>query len=396
MENTAAISYSEIEAKNTSINLSADFFLTETGEKAFYKRHIPLREIRTHYNKKGYGFHWSNFDAKLLQKLIINRHLKEIVIDRYEYTTKRKETEDITKLIIYGILFEEINREICQVFVNSEFIESLNTKNPLKRIDMHSRFDNQTLQEFLKNNHEAVNEFKNILSIDPIAVVDNDSDLDEKAKAKRKFIIRDIIDNIEAKNWFLFYFILRTEEKVNIMQEINHLILEYLQKIKIADYLSLMIIELLGNAEKGNFLTLLSTEGKIEKIRFAEMISNVESRQELLLSAEKHHFSIILSYKFSYHIKTDSYILTITVINKTTPVEEKAKKNSTPLYKHRTGKDLAGYLEDIPEEEISNTIGLFYLKFLNEVSKEVQMNFDAKVVFDDIRKETLSYLTLYF
>jgi hypothetical protein len=381
--------------KKSFIELPADVILSQRGEATLYQRQIPLREIRTHYLKKGYGFHWEHYDAKMLQQLVTNRFIKEMIISRFEFTSKRAEIRDLTKIIIYGILYEEINKEISSIFLGSQFIETINSENPLKQIGTNTSFDKQKLADFINNNREAIDEFKKIISIDPFAVIDNDKSLDEKTRTIRKLNIKNIIENIDAKNWFLFYFIIRTEDKISILQDLNNLLFEYLKKIKIADYTSLVILELLSNLEKVNLLFLYTKETGEGLAKANSYILDTLSRMELLKSIEKHGLEIILNYKLSFHLNTERYILTVTIINKTTPFEYKAKLNASVAAKNNSEDNLVYYLNIIPEEELSSATSLFYLKSMIEVCERINLKFNAKVVFDEIRNETIYHLVLH-
>jgi len=85
-------------------------------------------------------------------------------------------------------------------------------------------------------------------------------------------------------------------------------------------------------------------------------------------------------------------------MGRTTISEEKIKKKIKTQSDTKKGSNLASYLENVSGNENSSgtELGMHYLNFLTEASKEAGVSFDARVTFDDYRYETTSTISLRF
>ena len=110
-------------SKKPDISLPAKFILTDEGLSYFSGRNIPVRDLVTYAGRRKSGFFWPSFKAALAQKLVVNRLLGQIDIERPEFLTKREEVIDITKLLVYGILYKKFKPTLNEILFNSEIIE---------------------------------------------------------------------------------------------------------------------------------------------------------------------------------------------------------------------------------------------------------------------------------
>jgi len=388
------------EKKHPYINLPSKFFLTDRGESHFYQRNIPLHELHSYDGRKGFGFQWANFNAKIVQKLITKTFFKEICIERFEFLTKRADIIDLTKLIVYALLYEEAAVDVATIFIKSEMVAMLNAKNPRKKITLESDFNQKILDDFFKSREDELKALHEMMLLDPFVIIDEDKELKPEEKEMKKNVVRNFINAIDAKSWFLFHFICKSMEKVDILSELNTLLISYLKKTKIADYVALMLLELAGQAERVSFEKLARMKKLLGEIEFEEYFASADNRKKLLDLAEKNNHRMVLDYKFSELMRGQSgkhSVLTITMINPGLMIEKARREFKEKMDTDTREKGLGDFFKNMPPEKMAQSgMGMFYLSFLEEACNAEKLKFDARIVCDDKKEETLFILTLHF
>ncbi len=111
-----------IEEKNRVIELPIIVIFTEEGINWFIRNNKKLRKYRLADNTVEYGLSLDRFEAPLIQRMIHLNYISTIELSRVEFTSKRNEIMDLSKLILYDFLYKKFEEDVFKRFVNSNFI----------------------------------------------------------------------------------------------------------------------------------------------------------------------------------------------------------------------------------------------------------------------------------
>src|SRR5512147_2941223 len=98
-------------AKKPIIELPVIITLTTDGVEWLRRNNRQPRRVRTADNRLEYGIALRNFSAASLQKMINIDYIAAVEIARTEYSDKRHEIIDLTKLVVYRILHRSFEEE---------------------------------------------------------------------------------------------------------------------------------------------------------------------------------------------------------------------------------------------------------------------------------------------
>jgi hypothetical protein len=380
------------------VELPAKFVLTDEGVGYFSNKNIPVRDFMTYDGRRKTGFFWQNFKAPLVQKMVINRMLGQIDIERPELLTKREEIIDLTKLLVYGILYKKFKPALNEILFESEIIDQIRKKNPKKNITSDFRFNTEIVNQFMITNSETIRTLKELLLLDPYAMIDSDTDLGEREKHEKRHIVQRFIEQIEDNTWFLLHFVNKTRGKFEIIDSINRVLLSYVKKTKIADYIGFMLMELAQNAEKAHFERIAKTRklmGEFDNLDI--LLKKAEFRQSLIESAVKNSNLMNLNFKFEGDaLSLNSRLkLQIQLTNKGLLMEKQKDQLKKKIKTDTRETTLASFYQGADSEKLGAGLGLYYLSYLEDACAEENMKFDARIIADDRREETAVMIILY-
>jgi len=388
----------KVRGRSTSINLPSKFILSDEGMSYFSQRNIPVRDLTTFDGRRKSGFFWPSFKAGLIQKMVVNRLLEMIEVDRHEFLTKREDIIDVTKLLVYGVLYKKFKPALNEILFKSEIIEKIKQANPKKNIGPDFKFNEDIVNNFMKTNGTAIATLKEILLLDPFAVIENDKDINERDKFEKKKIITRFLEQIDDNMWFLFHFLNKTKSKFEIIEQITRILISFFKKTKIADYIAFMLMELIQNAEKAHLEKLAKNKKLMsEEDNIDILLKSKQFREKLYDSAIKNRQFINLSYKFQGDVfsATNRLKLQIQIINKGLLVDKDKKKLTEKIKTDTKEKTLANFYKEGSGEKLGAGLGLYYLSYLEDACVEENMKFDARIVSDDKKEETIVMIILH-
>lgn len=382
--------------RNPTIALEGKYLLTEEGVRYCSRNRIPLRDLPTHAGKIGTGFVWKQFNAPFVQKLIANRLLGSIDIDRPELLSKRPEIIDTTKLLVYGILYKKFRPTLQSILLATESIRHLVQKSP-NRSPGAIRFPEENVQNFVEESGSGLEALKQRVLAAPLARIDSDKSLSDEDKVERRRIARKYLDTIDNHTWYLFHLIDRTSSREVLIAKIDDVLLRFVDKARIADYLAFMLMELIQIAEGVHLETVASRHSRVRPSpgAAARLAADPQIKTKLSRTAEARGDLINLHFKFdtnptSVHKRQRlSISVTTSGLVAWRSQEELQEKKKTdvreiPLsvFYRQTGDD--------PEANL----GLFYLSYLEEACVEQNARFDANIYRDERRDETITTILL--
>jgi len=380
------------------INLPVKITLTNEGVSWFISHNRKLSKFRTVDDLLEYGVSLDCFYPVSLQKMISIDYLYKIEISCIEFSSKRKEIMDLSKLLVYGILYKKFDYEIFWQFIKSPLIKKWNRINPSRIIDENSIFNELFLKNMMARNTELISEiFKEIL--DPITLnIKEDLSLSPEEQYIQICLSKRYLESIRSIVWWILSKSRKLGEYSLIIPVIRAKLTEFLDKAKIAEYLALMVMELAANAENTRFREIARDIYKRQVVDIERLIVNKEIREALCRRMEKRGDQLYMMWKISgkgASIGTENR-LKVVLFNRKYDYDKLKEEVEDKKRLDLKNKNLFDFYQEIPEQKKNKELGFFYLSYLNEACEKQNVRFDSNVSQLPQRDLTVITLSLKF
>jgi len=382
-----------MQEKKSVINLPVKLVLTEGGTSFFIRKGKNLRKFKLADNLEEYGIVLDTFTPSSLQRMMLVDYLSKIEISKSEFMSTRQEVMDISKLIVYSMLYRQYDSYIFARVLASDVIKKWNRLNPANIIDDKTPINDSFLHTVLKEKEKDIREIKDEILSPMYAFINKSTSLLPEEKNIQLLLSEKFLNNLRPFTWFIIAKFRGSEGYELLLKSIRTSLAEYMEKSKIAEYVSLMIIELAMNAENSN----LKREAKAifkGAVDMNAVLFDPAIRTQVIESLERKGELVYLSWKIGSRGASVGMQgrLQITLYNKEseyqTTKETIEERKSADLKK----KSLQDFYRELPEGEASTELGLYYLSYLSEACEKVNVKFESLV--NQIPGSDLTVITL--
>jgi hypothetical protein len=311
--------------------------------------------------------------------------------------SKRQDVMDLSKLITYATLYRRFDEVIFTKTIESDLIKQWNRQNPGNIIDRKTSINDTTLLESLAKSKSTVDAIKQEM-LKPIydKVKDNDDFLPEE-KNSYLFLAEKYLNTLRPFTWFILSRFKDSNEYLDLLNQIEITLQDFMEKSKISEYLSLMVMELAIYAENSNMQSFAAERYK-GTLNPMDVMYDPEMRKMIIVEMEKRNQNVFLAWKIAGDSKgvSSRSKLTVQIYNKEAGfVETKKTVDDTKGVKKMKEKTLMDFYkeEETNTEQIGdNSMGLYYLSFLSEECNKVGVHFESLV--HEINESKLTVITL--
>ena len=181
-------------------------------------------------------------------------------------------------------------------------------------------------------------------------------------------------------NWYIITLFAKNEGAAEMYVAIRNLLSSYMDKSKVAEYISVMVMELALNNENTN----IRKEAKnmyhgIDDID--ALIFDPEVRAKIVQELQRKHELVFLSWKLgggSTSIGKQGR-LSITLYNKDDEFQEMKENIESAKASNTNKKSLIDFYRELPEGQEGTDLGLYYLSYLDDACKKVNVKFESLV-----------------
>ena len=140
--------------KKFSLNLPLKVILTEEGASHFISHKIKLLRFRLADNIEEYGISLNPFSPQSLQNMILVNYISKIEISMSEFVSVRQEVMDLSKVVVYSLLYKQFDRQLF-----ADFIQFFNCKHSYPSLFLNCAFVHIFCKYavYLVNGHSSVN-----------------------------------------------------------------------------------------------------------------------------------------------------------------------------------------------------------------------------------------------
>ncbi len=381
--------------RKTSLSLPLKIILTEEGSNFFIRQNKKLLKFKLADNVEEYGISLDQFTPSTVQRLLLIDYISKIEISKPEFVTSRQETMDLSKLIVYSVLYRQYDSYIFHQILASDVIKKWNRLNPANIIDEKTHINENFLRSVLKKNEKIILAAKQEILSPLYTFINKNTSLLPEEKNIQLLLSEKFMNNLRPFTWFIITKFRDADGFDSILRTIRSSLTEYMDKAKIGEYISLMLMELVVSAENTNLRKEVMNmyKGAVDP---NTVMFDPSIRKKAILELERKHELVFLSWKLgggNSSIGTQGKIQ-ITIFNKDDQSETVRESINDKKNADLKKKSLIDFYREIPEGEEDTNLGMYYLSYLSEACDKVNVKFESMA--NQFRDSDLTVINLSF
>ena len=302
---------------------------------------------------------------------------------------------DLSKLIVFSLLYKQFDREAFTSLVETDCVRKHNRSNPSQLIDERTKMSDAQLRSRMKNMDATITKARKQI-LDPLwADILENKDLTPEEKNIFLLMTEKFLNRMSLLNWFIITKFFNKPGFDEILSKLRTVLTAYTEKSKVAEYISVMVMELALNSENTN----IRKEAKIMYRgidEFETLIYDPDIRKKIIEELQRKHELVFLSWKLgggSSSIGKQGR-LQITLYNKDDEFQEVKENIETKKSADLNKRSLIDFYRELPEGQEGTDLGLYYLSYLDEACKKVNVKFESLV--NQYAASDLTVITLIF
>ncbi len=352
--------------KKFLLNIPLKVILTDEGTSHFMSNNKKLMRIKLADNREKFGISLNNFSPISVQTMILLDYVKNIEICMPEFVSKRQEVMDLSKVVVYSLMYKQFNHELFSRLVNCECVRKYNRSNPTQILDEQTQISEKELQRLMPNRASVIKKAKKLI-LDPVwKEIMANKNYSPEERNLYLLMTEKFLDRMSSISWFIVTRFAKDEGFPQIERELRTKLMEYMEKSQLAEYISLMVMELALSNENANL-----------RKKAASMLNGVVENYDELLRDPKERIRIInqLVGGNSTASVGNRGKLEITLYNKAGEFEEVKASVESAIVAGSKRKTLVDFYSD----DADQNLGLSYLSYVDEACKKVGVRFESMV-----------------
>jgi hypothetical protein len=353
--------------EEAKIQLPVRLVLTEEGASCLARVENSLKRGRTARDRTLISL--QAFNPQTVQRLIQNRYLDsaETSLQLRQLGQRRKNLMDLTRLVTHGFLYRQFDLRTFGALLGSPLIKQWNRGNPRNPIDARTPLSGQHLakamQQLLPHVHPLQQQVAQLVE----RRIGQSAQVDERDKALLLATGHRLLAGLSPVIWVVLAAHRRSAACAEFLQSIADGVGAYLEKSAVAEYLSLMLVELLVFLQTAPAPRLAGSAAQLR------IIYQLGPRLQLPDQAGK---------------------LQITLLHSLTEADELNRQISEKAGVRVKQKSLKDFFHEKTTPHCREHLGLYYLSYLKEASKNLGIRFSSTVGQVGRGERTLIHLLL--
>mgnify|MGYP003504048023 FL=1 len=366
--------------KKFIIELPLKVVLTEDGASNFISNNKKLLRFKLADNVDEYGISLTKFSPQSIQSMILLDYISKIEISMSEFNSCRQEVMDLSKVIVYTLLYKQFDREVYDALIQCECVRKHNRANPSHLIDERTKMSERQLRSVLQNKEAIIQNTRKTI-LEPVwKVIMDNPDFSSEEKNIYILMSEKFMNRLGLMNWYIITLFNKSETAGEMFAALRVLLNSYMEKSKVAEYISVMVMELALNNENTNIRKEAKTMYHgIDDID--GLIFDQDVRAKIVAELQRKHELVFLSWKLgggSSSIGKQGR-LSITLYNKDDEFQEVKENIETAKNSNTNKKSLIDFYRELPDGQEGTDLGVYYLSYLDEACKKVNVKFESIV-----------------
>ena len=381
--------------KKFIIELPLKVILTEDGASNFISHNKKLMRFRLADNVDEYGISLNKFSPQSIQSMILLDYISKIDISMSEFVSSRQEVMDLSKVVVYSLLYKQFDRDVYGALIQCECVRKHNRANPSHLIDEKTKMSERQLRSILQNKENIIQQTRRSI-LDPIwkSIMTNP---DYSAEEKNIYLLMSekFMNRLGLMNWYIITLFHKADGANEMFIAIRNLLSSYMEKSKVAEYISVMVMELALNNENTNIRK--EARNMYQDVEDIDaLIFDPEVRAKIVAELQRNHELVFISWKLgggSASIGKQGK-LSITLYNKDDEFQEVKENIDNAKSSNTAKKTLIDFYRELPDGQEGTDLGLYYLSYLDDACKKVNVKFESLV--NQFSASELTVITLNF
>ncbi|MBR4789843.1 MAG: hypothetical protein IK024_03015 [Treponema sp.] len=381
--------------KKFIIELPLKVILTEDGASNFISHNKKLMRFRLADNVDEYGISLNKFSPQSIQSMILLDYISKIEISMSEFVSSRQEVMDLSKVVVYSLLYKQFDRDVYAALIQCECVRKHNRANPSHLIDEKTKMSERQLRSILQNKETVIQQTRRSI-LDPIwkAIMTN-PDYSDEEKNIYLLMSEKFMNRLGLMNWYIITLFHKADGANEMFIAIRNLLSSYMEKSKVAEYISVMVMELALNNENTNIRK--EARNMYQDVEDIDaLIFDPEVRAKIVAELQRNHELVFISWKLgggSASIGKQGK-LSITLYNKDDEFQEVKENIDNAKSSNTAKKTLIDFYRELPDGQEGTDLGLYYLSYLDDACKKVNVKFESLV--NQFSASELTVITLNF
>ena len=381
--------------KKFYLDLPLKVVLTQEGASHFISHKKKLLRFRLADNQEEYGISMDHFSPMSLQNMILVDYVSKLEISMSEFVSRRQEIMDLSKVIVYSILYKQFDREIFAALIQCDCVRRYNRSNPGHLIDERTRIPEKQLRTTLTMKDNVIQAARQTI-LEPVwkSIMSN-KDYTPEEKNIYLLMTEKFLNRLSLMNWYIITKFFKADGFVQILSIIRQYLANYMDKSKVAEYISVMVMELALNSENTNMRK--EAKSLYQGIDNADtLIYDPEIRSKIIQELVRKHEVVFLQWKIgggSTSIGKQGS-LNITLYNKDDEFQEVKENIENKMSANLNKKSLIDFYRQMPDGQEGTDLGLYYLSYLDDACKKVNVKFESLV--NQFTSSDLTVISLKF
>ena len=230
--------------KKFLLDIPLKLILTDEGTSHFISNQKKLMRIKLADNRERFGISLNNFSPLSVQNMIMLGYIKNIEISMPEFVTRRQEVMDLSKVVVYSLMYKQFNHEVFNKIVACECVRKYNRSNPTQILDEQTQISDKDLMRLMPNASVKIKKAKKDI-LDPIW---KEIMLNQRYSPEERnlylLMTEKFLDRMSMISWFIITKFAKDEGFWQLEKELRLKLMEYMEKSQLAEYISLMLMEL--------------------------------------------------------------------------------------------------------------------------------------------------------
>jgi hypothetical protein len=366
--------------KKFMLELPLKIILTEDGASNFISHKKKLLRFRLADNIDEYGISLNRFSPQSIQCMILLDYISKIEISMTEFVSARQEVMDLSKVVVYSLLYKQFDRDMYTAVIQCDCVRKYNRSNPAHLIDEKTKMNDRQLRMTLANQGVVIDQTRKLI-LAPIwqSVMDNK---DYSAEEKNIYLLMSekFLNRLGLMNWYIITLFHKADGFNEMLIAIRNLLSSYMEKSKVAEYISVMVMELALNSENTNIRK--EARNMYQGVQDIDsLIFDPDIRSKIIKELQRKHELVFLSWKLGGGTSSigKQGRLQITLYNKDDEFQEVKENIEAKKTADTKKKTLIDFYRELPEGQEGTDLGLYYLSYLDDACKKVNVKFESLV-----------------
>ncbi len=376
------------------IELPLKVVLTEDGASNFISHKKKLIRFRLADNIDEYGISMRQFSPQSIQTMLMLDYISKIEISMPEFVTSRQEVMDLSKIIVYSLLYKQFDRDIYTSIIQCDCVRKYNRAHAAQLIDEKTKMSEKQLRSILISKDEVIGQTRSEI-LEPVwESIRSNKDYSIEEKNIYMLMTEKFMNRMSLQNWYVITLFHKKEGFQDMIVSIRNILAQYMEKSRVAEYISVMVMELALNNENTNIRKeAKSMYPTVDDIN--ALVVDPDVRSKIVKELQKKRVLVSVSWKLgggSTSIGKQGR-LQITLYNKDDEFQEVKENIETKASADTNKRTLIDFYRETPDGG-GTDLGLYYLSYLDDACKKVNVKFES--IVNQFSTSDLTVINLIF